>query len=69
MKLVKLNDGCTVNPLEISEVTLSDYGKITVRMKSGIGHHVPNDYGDRSGYRSHERLVREINEALKGEYA
>lgn len=64
MKLVKLNDCCTVNPLEISEVTINDYGNITVRMRSGAGHSVPNDWGDRGGYTTHSRLIGEINAAM-----
>lgn len=64
MKLVELNDGCSVNPLEISEVTINDYGNITVRMKSGIGHSIAKDHGDRSGVKTYEKLVAWINEAM-----
>lgn len=65
MKLVKLNDGCTVNPLEISEVTINDYGNTTVRMKSGVGHSVSKEYGDVSGYSTYDKVVASINKALE----
>jgi hypothetical protein len=63
--LIQLNDGCYVAAEEIAEVTVSDYGHITVRMKSGVGHHVTNEWGDRSGSQTMTKLVAQINAAKK----
>ena len=65
MKMIQLSDGCTVMPTEISEVVLNrDSNRITVRMKSGVGHSVGNAHGEPI-YGTYDKLVNAINEALK----
>ncbi|RJF99031.1 hypothetical protein [Noviherbaspirillum saxi] len=63
--MIQLSHGCHVAAEQIAEVTVSDYGNITVRTKGGVGHSVSNDYGDRSGYSTRDRLIAEINAARK----
>jgi len=62
--MIRLNDRCHVAASEIAEVTTSTYGYITVRMKSGIGHSIDNDYG-KGPYETTARLIAEINAILK----
>lgn len=64
MKLVKLSGGCHVNPTDIVEVKRSEYGHITVRMRDGLSHPVDKEYGE-PDYKAFDRIVAEINEALK----
>jgi hypothetical protein len=46
MRLVRLDDGCLVNPEDVQELKINDYADvITVRMRNGIGHSVRADYG------------------------
>ena len=45
MRLVKLSDGCYVNPDDVQEVKVNDYAdSLIVRMRGGIGHSVLRDY-------------------------
>lgn len=62
MSLIQLSCNCYVDAEDISEIIVSDYGHITVRMKSGVGHSVNKDYG-KSQYQTVDRLVKEINDA------
>jgi len=65
MKMVKLSDTVTVMPDEISAISLNyQSGIITVKMKNGTLHSVGHDYGMPIAH-THDRLVNEINEALK----
>ncbi|MFC7515081.1 hypothetical protein ACFQUU_08705 [Herbaspirillum sp. GCM10030257] len=61
--MIQLSDGCHVAAEHIAEVTVNDYGNITVRTKDGVRHSASNDYGDRSGYTTRDRLIAEINAA------
>lgn len=62
-RLVKLSCNCFINPDDISEVTISAYGYITVRMKSGVGHHVDNNHRQ-DAYHTVDQLNLEIAAAL-----
>lgn len=60
MRLVKLEDGCYVNPEDVQEVTVNSYSDtITVRMRNGIGHSVRADYG-KGIYATLTRLKAEL---------
>lgn len=46
MRLVRLSDGCYINPDDVQELTVGSYSDvITVRMRDGIGHAVLPEYG------------------------
>lgn len=58
--MIKLTGEMYVRAEDVSEVSINrDAGTVTVRMKNGIGHHVPNDYG-KSVYDTVDRLIKEI---------
>jgi hypothetical protein len=62
MRLVRLSDGCYVNPDDVEELKVNDYADtITVRMRSGIGHSVPSDYGQ-GVYATLARLRAELTD-------
>lgn len=45
MRLVRLSDGCYVNPEDVQELKINDYADVlTVHMRSGVGHSVARDY-------------------------
>lgn len=59
--MIQLKDTVFVAASEIAEVIINELsGSITVRMKSGVGHYVPNDYGQ-SCYSTAKRIVSEID--------
>ena len=61
--LIKLSEGHSVAPESISEVRIRDHSDgVSVVMKSGTVHFVRNDY-KKDPYTTHDRLVKEINEA------
>lgn len=64
MKLIKLSCRCHVNPTDIAEVKMSEYGHITVRMRDGVGHSVDKEYGE-PDYKAYDRIINEINAAMK----
>jgi len=64
MKLIRVTDKCHVNPTDISEVEMSEYGYITIKMRSGAGHSFEPNYRE-SNFAAFDRIIREINEALK----
>ncbi len=60
MRLVRLSDGCYVNPDDVQELTVGDYSDtITVRMRDGIGHSIAADYG-KGIYATLDRLKAEL---------
>lgn len=59
--MIKLSDTMFVAASEVAEVSVNGVANtVTVRMKSGVGHHVPNDYGQ-SCYSTADRIVSEID--------
>ena len=45
MRLVRLSDGCYINPEDVQEITIPEHRNgLTVRMRNGVGHHVELDY-------------------------
>ena len=64
--MIKLFDGCWINPEDVSEVTANyDSLRITVRMRGGVGHGVEADYGI-SLSQTMGRLITVINAARTG---
>lgn len=65
MRMVTLRCDCSVMPDDISEVTVNTGSNtITVRMKNGVGHSIQAAY-QKGIYETKDKLVAEINEALK----
>lgn len=61
--MIKISDHLHVAAEDISEVIVNYRADaVTVRMKTGVGHHAPNDYG-KSVWDTQARLVKEINAA------
>lgn len=65
MRLVKLNDAVSVNPTCITRIEIDDYGRGVTVWADGRGVWVNNDYGQ-SSYRTRDRIVSDVNAALKG---
>lgn len=66
MRLVRLDDGCHVNPEDVQEVTVNPHSDtITVRMRNGIGHSVRSDYG-KGIYATLERVKAELQSRATG---
>lgn len=60
MRLVRLEDGCYINPEDVQELIVNSYSDtITVRMRNGIGHAVRSDYG-KGIYDTLKRLKTEL---------
>lgn len=65
MRLVRLSDGCYVNPDDVQELTVNSHSNtLTVRMRNGIGHSVGFDYG-KTIYDTLRRLRAELEGASK----
>jgi hypothetical protein len=60
MRLVRLNDGCYINPEDVQEITVNhSAGSITVRLRNGVGHHVDRDY-NKTVFDTVTRLKKEL---------
>ena len=62
MRLVRLSDGCLINPEDVQDITVRSSGHgdvITVRMRNGIGHSIFADHG-KSTAETLARLKSEI---------
>jgi hypothetical protein len=67
VSLVRLNDGCWINPDDVTEIQVNESADtITVRMRGGIGHCLSPDYGC-GIYKTMDRIAGEINAARNGE--
>lgn len=65
MRMVTLSCDCSVMPDDISVITVNTGSNtITVRMKNGVGHSVKPAY-QKGVYETKDKLVAEVNEALK----
>ncbi len=66
MKLIRLSDGCYVNPIDVQEITVNGSGHgdvITVRMRNGIGHNFFPDDRKAGARETVKRINREIEAA------
>lgn len=60
MRLVRLDCNCYVNPEDVQELAVNTSAQsIVVRMRNGIGHYVPPDYG-KGIYDTLDRLKKEL---------
>lgn len=60
MRLVRLDDGCYVNPEDVQEIiTNHSVHALIVRMRNGVGHSVTCDYG-KTAFTTAERIKAEL---------
>lgn len=65
MKLLQISNGVSIMPDNVSSLVTAENGTgVTVHLKTGESYWVDRDY-NQTGYKTHERLVYEINEAMK----